>query len=61
MEASQHIGKLIIMNDIKSLIKEIGPGKNISLSAYDTAWLARLDDQAPDLCTSFGMVVCKPE
>ena len=37
------------MDTFNSLINIIGPGERISLSAYDTAWLARLDDQAPDL------------
>jgi halimadienyl-diphosphate synthase len=37
------------MDGFREALDEIGSGKNISRSAYDTAWLARLDEQAPDL------------
>jgi halimadienyl-diphosphate synthase len=37
------------MDEFTQLLNEIGLGRNISPSPYDTAWLTRLDDQAPDL------------
>ncbi len=48
-----------LQHEVKRLLTEWSPGCGVMRTAYDTAWVARLDDMAPDLSNAALDWICE--